>query len=53
MFEWSGSPSPEAPDDWWVDDGTGEYVNAETGERFSPKEARNIIATLEGNEHRV
>ena len=43
--EWSGSPAPEAPDEWWVDDVTGEYVSAETGERMSADEARSIIAS--------
>ena len=45
--EWSGSPAPEAPDTWWVDDATGEYVNAETGERMSPAAARAAIAQAE------
>lgn len=31
--EWSGSPDPEDPDNFWVDDKTGERVNAQTGER--------------------
>ena len=41
--EWSGSPSPEAPDTWWVDDETGEYVNAETNDRMAPDAARAMI----------
>lgn len=32
--EWNGSPAPEAPDDWWVDDATGERVCASCGRRF-------------------
>jgi len=31
--EWSGSPDPEDPDNYWIDDETGERVNAHTGER--------------------
>jgi len=41
--EWDGSPAPEAPDDYWVDDDTGEYIDARTGERMSADEARNRI----------
>lgn len=36
--EWSGSPDPDDPDNFWIDDETGERVNAETGERTPPKE---------------
>lgn len=31
--EWSGHPDPAMPDKYWIDDKTGERVNAETGER--------------------
>lgn len=31
--EWSGSPDPADPDNYWIDDATGERVNAHTGER--------------------
>jgi hypothetical protein len=31
--EWSGSPDPKDPDNFWIDDVTGERVNAATGER--------------------
>ena len=31
--QWSGSPCPIAPDTCWVDDATGEHVNALTGAR--------------------
>jgi hypothetical protein len=31
--EWSGSPDPVDPDNYWIDDKTGERVNAKTGER--------------------
>lgn len=31
--EWSGSPDPDDPDNYWIDDVTGERVNAHTGER--------------------
>lgn len=34
--EWSGSPDPEDPDNFWIDDETGERVNAHTGERTKP-----------------
>lgn len=44
--EWSGSPAPEAPDTWWIDDATGEYVSAITGERMSPAHGRAAIANL-------
>ena len=30
---WSGSPDPFDPDNFWIDDDTGERVNAATGER--------------------
>ncbi len=43
ITEWTGSPAPEAPDEWWVDDETGEYVSAETGERMTADEARLLI----------
>ena len=33
--EWNGSPCPLDPDSFWVDDETGERVNAETGERYN------------------
>lgn len=31
--EWSGSCCPRDPDNCWIDDATGEHVNATTGER--------------------
>lgn len=31
--EWSGSQDPADPDNYWIDDKTGERVNAWTGER--------------------
>lgn len=31
--EWSGSPDPSDPDNFWIDDVTGERVSAATGER--------------------
>lgn len=31
--DWSGSPDPSDPDNFWIDDKTGERVNAQTGER--------------------
>lgn len=31
--EWSGHPAPDDPDNFWIDDKTGERVNAHTGER--------------------
>ena len=31
--EWSGYPDPSDPDNYWIDDVTGERVNAETGQR--------------------
>lgn len=35
--EWSGYPDPHDPDNYWIDDETGERVNAHTGERLPPK----------------
>lgn len=40
---WSASPAPESPDDWWVDDHTGEYVRASDGRRFSVEDGRMLI----------
>ena len=34
--EWSGHPDPNDPDNFWIDDKTGERVNADTGERTAP-----------------
>jgi hypothetical protein len=34
--EWSGHPDPSDPDNYWIDDATGERVNALTGERSLP-----------------
>ena len=31
--EWSGGPDPKDPDNYWIDDATGERVSAATGER--------------------
>lgn len=31
--KWSGTPYPADPDNFWVDDFTGELVNTSTGER--------------------
>lgn len=39
--EWSGSPDPDDPDNFWIDDETGERVNAITGERTPPKVPAN------------
>ncbi len=36
QIEWSGSPDPLDPDNFWIDDDTGERVNATTGERTQP-----------------
>ena len=33
MTVWSGSPCPKDPDNYWIDDVTGERVSALTGER--------------------
>lgn len=32
-LEWTGHPDPRDPDNFWIDDKTGERVNAKTGER--------------------
>ena len=34
--EFAGSPCPRDPDNFWIDDKTGERVNTETGERTQP-----------------
>lgn len=39
----AGKPATGGPDDWWVDDFTGEYVNSVTGERLLPIDARARI----------
>lgn len=33
---WSGYPDPDDPDNFWIDDETGERVDAYTGERSGP-----------------
>lgn len=33
QVEWSGKPDPSDPDNFWIDDDTGERVDARTGER--------------------
>lgn len=35
--DWSGSPDPADPDNYWIDDDTGERVSAATGERTNPR----------------
>jgi hypothetical protein len=44
--DWSGSPCPLYPDGWWVDDDTGELVNAETGERREYTAEEKLLAAL-------
>jgi hypothetical protein len=41
---WSGSPCPLDPDNFWMDDDTGERVDARTGERrpYTEDELRMI-----------
>ena len=34
IAEWSGSLDPSDPDNFWLDDVTGERVDARTGERY-------------------
>ena len=34
---WSGTPDPKDPDNFWIDDETGERVCAKTGERTAPQ----------------
>lgn len=34
--DWSGSLCPIDPDNFWIDDKTGERVDARTGERTKP-----------------
>jgi hypothetical protein len=36
MTEWKGSPCPYSPDTAWIDESTGERVDATTGERVRP-----------------
>ena len=51
--EWSGTPDPSDPDNFWVDDKTEERVNAETGERTTEAlermngTAKTLIAEME------
>jgi hypothetical protein len=52
--EWNGSPDPADPDNFWIDDATGERVNATTGERIKPmnmkyvfKIAKTIVVEVE------
>ena len=42
--DWNGSPCPLNPDNYWMDDDTGERVNAWTGERraYTPAERERI-----------
>lgn len=42
--DWSGSPCPLDPDNFWMDDDTGERVDASTGERrpYTEDELRRI-----------
>jgi hypothetical protein len=44
--EWSASPCPLDPDNFWQDDETGERVNAVTGERrpYTKQELQQIEA---------
>jgi hypothetical protein len=44
--EWSGSPDPADPDNFWIDDATGERVNAETGERSQVEEQPDGLVEL-------
>jgi hypothetical protein len=41
QHEWSGSLCPIDPDNFWIDDDTGERVNATTGERTPPPRCRS------------
>lgn len=34
--EWSGSPCPKDPDNFWIDDETDERVDAHSGARMAP-----------------
>lgn len=40
--EWSGSPCPIDPDNYWIDDKTGERVSATTGKRTRPSKNKTI-----------
>lgn len=35
-WAWTGHPDPSDPDNFWIDDKTGERVNARTSERTPP-----------------
>lgn len=43
--EWSGSPCPLDPDNYWADDETGERVSAVTGERrpYTQQELEKVL----------
>lgn len=43
VIEWSGSPCELDPDNFWLDDDTGERVCAETGERSQYTEEQQVI----------
>ena len=47
-LEWSGSPCPLDPDNFWIDDETGERVCARTGCRFPPTLRRALC--VDGSE---
>ena len=41
--EWSGYPDPRDPDNFWIDDKTGERVNAITGQRTQTAASRRYF----------
>ena len=40
--EWSGYPDPRDPDNFWIDNETGERVCAKTGKRTETAKSRRI-----------
>jgi hypothetical protein len=49
LREWSGSPDPRDPDNYWIDEATNERVNASTGVRtaLTPADLKEIEEQLQ------
>lgn len=47
LGEWSGSPDPSDPANYWIDDATGERVNAATGERTKTLKLGDTTKTVD------
>jgi hypothetical protein len=54
--KWNGSPCPYDPDNFWIDDETGERVDAETGARIPAsvmRRAPDLLAALKAIARRI